>query len=50
MAIQALSNGLVAAVYTNGLVRIVRATDAYLVKELNLNKSKVVKAKIASHS
>jgi hypothetical protein len=43
----------VAAVFTNGLVRIVRTLDAMLMKEfyLNLNPdSKVVEAKISSKS
>ncbi len=55
MALKALTNGLVAAVYTNGLLRIVRAADALLIKEFTLtlednDSSKVVKSQIAFKS
>lgn len=42
-----------AAVFTNGLVRIVRSTDASLITEFRLNVTpdcKVVEAKIATYS
>jgi hypothetical protein len=55
VALKALTNGLVAAVYTNGLLRVVRASDALLIKEFTLtlediDSSKVVKSEIAFKS
>jgi hypothetical protein len=55
VALKALTNGLVAAVYTNGLLRIVRASDALLIKEFtltleNIDSSKIVKSEIAFKS
>ena len=46
-----LTNGLVVAVFTSGLLRVVRASDAMLVSETTLNTGstggKVIQAKIA---
>jgi len=51
VAVKLLTNNLVAAVFTNGLVRIVRSTDAALITEFRLNVTldcKVVEARIAT--
>lgn len=53
IALKAITNGLVVAIYSNGTVQVVRAIDARIIVDTSLSKYeslKVTQAEIASYS
>jgi len=51
VALKALTNGLVAAIFSNGFLRVVRASDGSIVAEMKLiTEGKILDALFASKS